>query len=92
MTTFWWFAASVLLLNVALGLFYLTWQKGGVDSLLAAFLFGTTGVALALVLGQATNQPAAVDVALVLALLTAVLGVTFVRQGRLEKEDRGGGS
>jgi multicomponent Na+:H+ antiporter subunit F len=77
----WWIFAGVLLLNVAIGLSFLTSRKGSADSLLAVLLFGTTGVALALVLGKATEQEYAVDMALVFALLAAVIGVAFVRRG-----------
>jgi multicomponent Na+:H+ antiporter subunit F len=81
MTTVWWLMACGLLLNIAVGLGFLTSRRGSAESLLAALLLGTTGVALALVLGEALGQPRAVDVALVFALLAAVLGVAFVRRG-----------
>jgi len=48
---------------------------------LAALLFGSTGVALVLVLGQGLGLDRALDIALVFALLAAVLGVAFVLRG-----------
>jgi multicomponent Na+:H+ antiporter subunit F len=80
MTTLWWIMAIGFLLNIAIGLGFVTSRKGSTESLLAVLLFGTTGVALALVLGEAVNQERAVDIALVFALLAAVLGVTLVRR------------
>lgn len=59
------------------------------DRMLAALLFGTTGVGILLLLahtGQSVAMPL-VDTALVLALLAAIAGVAFARRGW----DRGGG-
>lgn len=81
MTELWWASALVLLLTIAAGLFYVTTRRGGADSLLATLLFGTTGVALVLVMGRALGLARTVDIALVLSLLAAVLGVTFVLRG-----------
>lgn len=81
MLTGWWIAALVLLACITASLAFLSRRSGGADSLLAVLLFGTTGTALALVLGEATGAERAVDVALVLALLAAILGVTFVLRG-----------
>ncbi|TKB28661.1 pH regulation protein F [Desulfopila sp. IMCC35006] len=49
------------------------------DRMLAAQLFGTTAVAILLLLAQAYGIPALRDVALVFALLAAVTAVAFVR-------------
>ncbi|KDE40359.1 MAG: monovalent cation/H+ antiporter complex subunit F [Nitrincola lacisaponensis] len=48
------------------------------DRLLAAQLFGTTGVALLLILAELQQLPAARDTALVLALLAMLAAVAFV--------------
>lgn len=62
------------------------------DRLLAALLFGSTGVAILLLLGQAQAEPALVDAALVFALLAAVTGAAFAQRawrrapGRTEHE------
>jgi len=73
--------ALALLLTIILGLGHVFGQPGRADSLLAALLFGSTGVALVLVLGQGLGMAWALDVALVFALLAAVLGVAFVVRG-----------
>ncbi len=73
--------AVALLLTIVLGLGHVFRQPGRADSLLAALLFGSTGVALVLVLGQGLGMDRALDIALVFALLTAVLGVAFVLRG-----------
>jgi multicomponent Na+:H+ antiporter subunit F len=49
------------------------------DRMLAAQLFGTTAVAVLLVLAQATSTAALRDVALVFALLAALNAAVFVR-------------
>jgi multicomponent Na+:H+ antiporter subunit F len=77
-TTLYLGASIVLLITVMLGLWHVFRQPRRADSLLAVLLFGSTGVALVLVLGQALGLERAVDVALVFALLAAVLGVAFV--------------
>ena len=74
-------AALVLLLSIGLGLGRVFRRSGRADSLLAVLLFGTTGVALVLVLGELLGLKGAQDIALMLALLTAVLGVAFVLRG-----------
>jgi len=82
--------ALVLLLTIFLSLGHVFRQPGRADSLLAALLFGSTGVALVLVLGKALGLARALDIALVFALLAAVLGVAFVLRGWPEdnaKED-----
>jgi multicomponent Na+:H+ antiporter subunit F len=82
--------ALVLLATIILGLGHVFRQPGRAESLLAALLFGSTGVALVLVLGEGLGLDRALDIALVLALLAAVLGVAFVLRGWPEdnaKED-----
>ncbi len=74
-------AATALLITIAAGLAHVFRQPGRADSMLAALLFGSTGVAMVLVLGRALGLARAVDVALVFALLAAVLGVAFVLRG-----------
>jgi multicomponent Na+:H+ antiporter subunit F len=81
MTAFYLVAALALLLTIILGLAQVFRQPGRADSLLAAILFGTTGVALVLVLGKGLGLDRALDIALVFALLAAVLGAAFVLRG-----------
>jgi multicomponent Na+:H+ antiporter subunit F len=70
----------VLLLNLSVGLVRVWRGPTPADRMLAAQLFGTTGVAILIVLAEATSRPALRDVALVLALLAAVAVVVFVRR------------
>ena len=72
--------ALLLLLTIVLGLAGIVGRTGA-DSLLGVLMFGTTGVALMVVLGEALALRRALDVALVFALLAAVLGVAFVLRG-----------
>lgn len=81
MTLFFWGAGLLLLLNMVAGLVFVGRSRGGGDALLAALLLGTTGVATLLVLAFALPMARALDVALVLALLAAILGVTFALRG-----------
>ncbi len=67
-----------MLLNVLIGLIRILRGPTPPDRMLAAQLFGTTGVAILLLLSQALAAPAIVDVALVLALLGAVAAIVFV--------------
>jgi multicomponent Na+:H+ antiporter subunit F len=88
----WWLAAFVLVVNIAVGLGITTTRRGAADSLLALLLFGTAGVALILILGATLGSERAVDIALVLALLAAVLGVAAVRLGWFGDPHDGSGS
>ena len=74
-------AAVALLLTIVLSLGYVFRQSGRADSLLAALLFGTAGVALVLVLGKGLGMARALDIALAFALLAAILGAAFVLRG-----------
>lgn len=69
--------AAFLLLNVLVGLVRLVRGPTPGDRLVAALLFGTTGVGLLALLAEAMDTPALRDVALVLALLAAVLSAAF---------------
>jgi multicomponent Na+:H+ antiporter subunit F len=81
-------AAVVLLLTIVLGLGHVFRQPGRAESLLAALLFGSTGVALVLVLGRGLGLDRALDIALVFALLAAVVGVAFVLRGWPEEDSQ----
>ena len=72
-------AAGMVLASVALGLVRILRGPGEVDRMMAAQLLGSGGVAILLLLGSATDQPAATDVALTLALLAAFASVAFSR-------------
>ena len=71
--------ALILLLTVVAGLVRILLGPTPADRMLAAQLIGTSGIAVLLLLAEATGQPAARDVALILALLAALATVAFVR-------------
>lgn len=72
-------AAGLILLTVALGLVRILRGPGNADRMMAAQLLGTGGIAALLLLAHAMGMPAAVDVALSLALLAAFASVAFVK-------------
>lgn len=80
MTSFLFAAATVLLLSLMIGLVRIWRGPGDPDRMLTAQLFGTTGVAILLILRQATDVAALKDIALVLALLAAVAMIAFVKR------------
>ncbi|MFP4155813.1 MAG: monovalent cation/H+ antiporter complex subunit F [Halothiobacillaceae bacterium] len=77
-----WLLACVLVLVVTIlvGLWRVAVGPRQADRMLAAQLMGTTGVAILLLLGQVSGNRALQDVALVLALVSMVASVAFVRQ------------
>lgn len=75
-------AAGLLLLTMAGGLLRVLRGPGEADRMMAAQLLGTGGIAVVLLLSAAWDLPAAVDVALVLALLAAFAAVAFVKGAR----------
>lgn len=72
--------ALVLAANLAVGLLRVLRGPHLADRLLAAQLFGTTGVALLLTLAALQMQPSLRDVALVFALLGLLAAVAFTRR------------
>ena len=74
--------AAFLLLTLAAGLVRVVRGPTRADSMLAAQLFGTTGVAILLLLAEAFAAAALRDAALVLALLAVLATVAFVREDR----------
>jgi multicomponent Na+:H+ antiporter subunit F len=70
----------LVMLTVALGLYRIERGPTGTDRMLAAMLFGTSGVALVLLLAETSATPALRDTALVFALLSAVTVVAFVKR------------
>jgi multicomponent Na+:H+ antiporter subunit F len=72
--------AVFLLGTLALGLVRVVRGPTHADSMLAAQLFGTTGVGILLLLAEAMALPALRDAALVLALLAVLAVVAFVRR------------
>ncbi len=78
--------ALFLLLNIGAIMWRVARGPSATDRILAAQSFGTTAVAVLLLLAQATDNGALRDVALVFTLLAAVTAVTFVRRARTGKE------
>lgn len=78
-----------LLLNLGAGMWRVLRGPKAADRMLAAQLFGTTAVAILLLLAKVTGGPALEDVALVFALLAPVTAVAFVRRTweRVEESD-----
>lgn len=71
--------AAFLLLNLLVGLARIYRGPGRTDRLLAVQMFGTTSVAVLLLLAEVQALPALRDVALLFVLLGAMLSVAFVR-------------
>ncbi len=78
--------AVFVLAMVALGLIRILRGPAAADRMMAAQLLGAGGIAALLLLGAATEADAAIDVALVLALLAAFASVAFV-QGASRPDD-----
>jgi multicomponent Na+:H+ antiporter subunit F len=84
-------AALVLLLTFAAGAVRVALGPTDADRMLSAQLFGTTGIAILLLLAHGLDRPALIDVALVFALLAIVAAVTFVRRTRHASPSLGSG-
>ena len=81
-------AAAFVLAMVAVGLVRILRGPGDADRIMAAQLLGTGGIAALLLFAEATNAPAAVDLALILALLAAFVTVAFVKGAGRSRGDR----
>jgi multicomponent Na+:H+ antiporter subunit F len=87
-------AAGFVLATVALGLVRILHGPGDADRMMAAQLIGSGGIATLLLLAAGTGMPAAVDVALVLALLAAFASVALVNSalgGEADSHEAGDG-
>lgn len=71
--------ALFLLLNIVAGLLRVWRGPTAPDRMLAAQLFGTTGVAILLLLAEGLSTPPLRDVAIVAAMLASISTVVFVR-------------
>jgi multicomponent Na+:H+ antiporter subunit F len=78
------------LLNLGAGMWRVLRGPTAADRMLAAQLFGTTAVAILLLLAEASDSAALRDVALVFALLAAVTAVAFVRRALTDREEEHG--
>jgi multicomponent Na+:H+ antiporter subunit F len=81
-------AAGFVLAIVAVGLFRILRGPAADDRIMAAQLLGTGGIAALLLLAEAMSVPAAVDVALILAVLAAFITVAFVKGAARSEADR----
>ena len=82
-------ALGFILAMLALGLVRILRGPGDAERMMAAQLIGSGGIASLLLVGAVTGVPAAVDVALTLALLSAFASIAFVKKGtaRLGTDD-----
>jgi multicomponent Na+:H+ antiporter subunit F len=83
--------AAFLVLNVAAGLVRVARGPSPADRMLVAQLFGTTGVAILLLLAEAQRLPGLRIVALVFALLAVVISVAFVKRGWVRTDPEASG-
>ena len=81
MTEFFTGALGFILVMLALGLVRVLRGPNDADRMMAAQLIGTGGIAALLLLGAVTDLPAAVDVALTIALLAAFASIAMVKKG-----------
>lgn len=79
MNTFFLGMALFLVLNILAGLWRVLKGPEQADRMVAAQLFGTTGVASLLLLAQALESPFIRNAALLFALLTVMAVLAFVR-------------
>ena len=82
MTSFLFAAAIFVLVMEALGLVRILRGPADADRILSVQLIGSGGVAVLLLLSAATQTPAIMDVALMLALLATFVSVAFLRDVR----------
>lgn len=82
------FVMLVLLLSLVAGLARVMRGPSPADRMLAAQLFGTTAVALVMLMSHVLAMPRLLDVALVLSVLAAVAAVAFVSTAEAEHSDR----
>ena len=88
--------ALFLLMNILAGLKRIIKGPSMGDRMLAIQLFGTTGVAILLLMAQVFAEPALRDVALVFALLAVLAMVAYVRlvgpEAQIHREQQEGGA
>ena len=76
----WYLLASLALIAaVVAGLLRVLLFSGLVEKLLALQLLGTASVAVAILLSRALDREGLTDLALLIALLTSVVAIAFVR-------------
>ena len=83
--------SSFLLLNILAGLYRVMQGPTPADRMVAAQLFGTTGVAILLLLAQALDAPYIRNAALLFALLMIMAVLSFVRKTAPQNSHKGDG-
>lgn len=78
--------ALILLFSMLLGIWRVLKGPALLDRLLTIQLFGSTGVAILLVLSKVFALPALLDVALLLAILAAAVPAALVQRLRQQKQ------
>jgi multicomponent Na+:H+ antiporter subunit F len=78
---------AFLLLNIFVGAIRLVLGPTRADRMLVVQLFGTTSVAILLLLSVALSEPAFVNVALVFALLAVMAIVAYVKRAAAGARD-----
>lgn len=84
------FLAVFLLVNLMIALLRVARGPTDADRLLAALLFGTTGVAILLLLAFTEDTSVLIDIALVFALLAAITGAVFAQRAWWPEEEKDG--
>ncbi|TVR45510.1 MAG: pH regulation protein F [Puniceicoccaceae bacterium] len=93
MQVFYLLLGAFLLANLAAALLRVIRGPGTADRLMTAQLFGTTGVAVLLLLAEAMEAAALRDTALVFVLLAVLIVAAFTRtEGTEERRPAGKGS
>ncbi len=82
--------ALFLLANLVAALARAARGPTAADRMLAALLFGSTGVGILVLLAFAGGGTPLVDAALTLALLAAITGIAFVRRAWTEERGESG--
>ncbi len=77
-----------LLATIIVGFQRIVMGPSPTDCMLAVLFFGSTGVGLLILLTIGLTDSRLIDVALVFALLSAIVGATYVRLGWLGNIDR----
>ncbi|MDW7774068.1 MAG: monovalent cation/H+ antiporter complex subunit F [Desulfobulbaceae bacterium] len=78
--------ALFLLLTVAMGMIRIISGPTVADRMMAAQLFGTSGLAILLVLARGMDMPELTDIALTFSLLATLVSMTFVRRVWYEED------
>jgi multicomponent Na+:H+ antiporter subunit F len=81
MTEFFTGALGFILVMLALSLVRVLRGPNDADRMMAAQLIGTGGIAALLLLGAVADLPAAIDVALTIALLATFASIAMVKKG-----------